>query len=205
VQTREFIAFYCPTCHILNVVTNLRNLMRKKKNLILIVILIIGILSFYGFKNYAEKVKDEHCLATQISSKIFDFNTFDLKVDSALNLSDFKVINQNSGKTIFADGKNRKGIDNDYGHRLFELYYKDQKLYEFGHFSTNNWYTFDYTLNLSRINNRIEPDLKIMRGKIDSYNDFFYKRFEYNESGKLDRISYLTLGKEVYNVKEINE
>ena len=179
--------------------------MRKNKNLILIAILIIGILSFYGFKNYAEKVKDKHCLTTQISSKIFDFNTFDIKVDSALDLSNFKVVNQNSGKTIFANGKNLKGIDNDYGLRLFELYYRDQKLYKFGHFSTNNWYTFDYTLNLIKINNRIEPDLKIMREKNDSYINFFYKRFEYNKSGKLDRISYLNLEKEVYNVKEINE
>ena len=167
--------------------------------------LIVGILCFYGFKNYAEKVKDEHSIATSISSKLFDFNTFELNVDANLNLSDFKVVNHNSGKTIFADGRNRKGIDNDYGLRLFELYYKNQKIYEFGHFSTNNWYTFDYTLNLTKINNRIEPDLKIKRGINESYNDFFYKRFEYNENGKLDRISYLTLSKEVYNVKEINE
>ena len=179
--------------------------MRKNKNLIFILILIIGILSFYGFKKYAEKVKDEHSIATSISSKLFDFNTFELKVDSNLNLTDFKVVNKNSGSTIFTNGKNRKGIDNNYGHRLFELYYKNQKLYEFGHFSTNNWYTFQYTLNLNKINNRIEPDLKIMRGKTDSYNDFFYKRFEYNDSGKLDRISYLSLKKEVYNVEEMNK
>ena len=179
--------------------------MKLNKNRKLLLILIVGIIFFYGFKNYAEKVKDEHSIATSISSKLFDFNTFELKVDSNLNLSDFKVVNQNSGTTIFADGKNRKGIDNDYGHRLFELYYKDKKLYEFGHFSTNNWYTFDYTLILNKKGDRIEPDLKIFRGEDASYNDFFYKRFEYNESGKLDRISYLTLGKKVYNVKEINE
>ena len=201
----KFPEFPRRTNHSQNVVTNLRNQMKLNKNRKLLLILIIGILCFYGFKNYAEKVKDKHSIATSISSKLFDFNTFELKVDSNLNLSDFKVVNQNSGTTVFADGKNRKGIDNDYGHRLFELYYKDRKLYEFGHFSTNNWYTFDYTLILNKINDRIEPDLKIMRGKESSYNDFFYKRFEYSEGGKLDRISYLSLGKEVYNVKEINE
>tara|TARA_R100001369_G_scaffold73411_4_gene101970 strand:- start:769 stop:1308 length:540 start_codon:yes stop_codon:yes gene_type:complete len=179
--------------------------MKLNKNLKLLLILVVGILCFYGFKNYAEKVKNKHSIATSISSKLFDFNTFELKVDSNLILSDFKVVNQNSGTTIFMNGEKRKGIDNDYGHRLYELYYNDQKLYEFGHFSTNNWYTFDYTLNLNKINNRIEPDLKIMRGKNESYNDFFYKRFEYNESGKLVIISYLTLGKEVYNIKIINE
>jgi hypothetical protein len=177
--------------------------MRKKKYLFIILISILGILSFYGFINYAEKVKDKHCFATQISSKIFDFNKFELKVDSTLDLADFKIVNQNSGMIIFENEKNRKGIYNDYGHRLFELHYKNRKIYEFGHFATNNWYTYDYTLDITRKNSLIDPDLKI-NGKNSSYNDFFYKRFEYDESGKLDRISYLTLSKEVYNVEEMN-
>lgn len=177
--------------------------LNKKQKFLLI--LIVGILCFYGFKNYAETVKDEHSIATSISSKLFDFNTFELKVDETLNLSDFKVINQNSGNTIFANGKSRNGIDNEYGYRLFELHYNDQKIFEFGHFATNNWYTFDYTLELTTNDGQVEPNLKIIRGENTSYNDFFYKRFEYNESGNLDRISYLTLGKEVYKVKEINE
>ncbi len=84
--------------------------MKLNKNRKLLLVLIVGILFFYGFKNYAEKVKDEHSIATSISSKLYDFNTFELKVASNLNRSDFKVVNQNSGTTIFADGKNRKGM-----------------------------------------------------------------------------------------------
>ena len=179
--------------------------MELNNNQKLLTILLVGILSFYGFKNYAEKVKYECSVTTRISSKIFDFNTFNLKVDTNLNKIDFKVINQNSGKTIYINGENRKGISNNYGYRLFELYYKDQKLYEFGHFSTNNWYTFDYTIILSKKSNQIEPEINILRRQAASYNDFFYKKFEYNESGKLVRISYLTLGKEIYSVSEINE
>lgn len=176
-----------------------------KKNQRSLLILIALLSCYIVFMHYAEKVKDEYSIATIISSQIFDFNSFKLKVDSSLNINDFKVVNQNSGNTIFADGKKLSGIDNEYGHRIFELYYQDQKLYEFGHFSTNNWYTFDYTLNLSKTNNQIEPDLKIMNGENESYNDLFYKRFEHNESGKLQRISYLTLGHKVYSVKEIND
>jgi len=178
--------------------------MRKKKYIIIILISVLGIFSFYGFKNYAEKVKDNHCFATQISSKIFDFNTFELKVDSTLNLANFKIVNQNSGKTIFENGKSRKGIDNDYGHRLFELHYNNRKVFEFGHFATNNWYTYDYILDVTMKNSQIEPNLKISK-RSSSYNDFFYKRFEYDKSGKLYRISYLTLEKEVYNVEEMNK
>ncbi|WP_299385394.1 hypothetical protein [uncultured Lacinutrix sp.] len=149
--------------------------MRKKKNLILIAILIIGILSFYGFKNYAEKVKNEHSLATQISSKIFDFNTFDLKVDSALNLSDFKVVNQNSGKTIFADGKNRKGIKNEYGHCTFELFWKGKQVYEFGHFKMNNWNTNKYELNIGMENNELKPSLEIY-GPDSKKADLYFRK-----------------------------
>jgi hypothetical protein len=178
--------------------------MKNKKNLILISIVIIGILSFFGFKKYAEKVKDEHCLTTQISSKIFDFNTFELNVDSTLNLSDFKVVNQNSGKTIFTDGKSRKGIENDYGYRMFVLYYKEIKIYEFGHFLKNNWVTNDYKLSLTRKNNQIEPNLVI--GCKNSYiNDYFYKRFEYYKNGKLEQINYLSDKKEIYNTEYITE
>lgn len=163
------------TLHSRDVVTNLKNPMRKKRNLTLITILIIGILSFYGFKNYAEKVKDEHCLTTQISSKIFDFNTFDLKVDTALNLSDFKVVNQNSGKTIFADGKNRKGIKNGYGHCTFELFWNGKQVYEFGHFKMNNWNTNKYVLNIGMENNELKPSLEIY-GPDSKKADLYFRK-----------------------------
>jgi hypothetical protein len=135
--------------------------MIKKKNLALITILIIGILSFYSFKNYAEKVKDKHCLATQISSKIFDFNTFELRVDSTLTLVDFKVVNQNSGNIIFENGKSRKGIKNEYGYCSFELFWKEEQVYEFGHFKINNWNTNKYELCIKTENNGLKPSLKI--------------------------------------------
>ncbi len=87
--------------------------MLKKKNLILISILLIGVLCFYSFKFYAKEVKNKHCLTTQISSKLFDFNTFELKIDSTLNLSNFEIVNQNSGKKKFTNGKSQKGIKNE--------------------------------------------------------------------------------------------
>ncbi|WP_299840404.1 hypothetical protein [uncultured Tenacibaculum sp.] len=149
--------------------------MQKKKILILISILIIGIISFYGFKNYAKKVKDEHCLATQISSRLFDFNTFAFKVDSTLNLSDFKVVNKNSGKTIFEDGKSKKGIKNEYGYCTFELFWKGKKVYEFGHFKKNNWNTNKYELNIVMKNNELKPSLEIY-GSDNRKTDLYFKK-----------------------------
>lgn len=141
-------------------------------------LLIIGIvvISFFGFKKYAKSVKEEHCLITQISSRIFDFNTFDIQVEEGLNKNDFKVVNQNNGKVIFQKGKNQKGITNDYGHRLFDIYFKGEKLIETGHFITNNWVTNDYVLKLTIKNNEIESKLEIT-GKNATYNDYFVKRY----------------------------
>lgn len=141
----------------------------------LLVILGVGIISFLSFKKYAETVKDEHCLTTRISSRIFDFNTFDLKVEEGLNRKDFKVINQNSGKVIFQHGTSRKGIKNDYGHRVFTVFYKGEKLFEIGHFLTNNWITNDYVLKLGKKDEIIEPKLEIT-GNNASYNDFYVNR-----------------------------
>lgn len=176
--------------------------MRKKNYLLLITIVAIIVVSFYGFKNYAHTVKDTHCLATQISSKIFDFNTFELKVDSTLNILDYKVVNQSSGNVIFANGKSKKGIENDYGFRIFELYINNRKEYEMGHFISDNWVTNDYLLSVSKNNGLIEVDFQI-HGKNVYFDDFFYKKFEYDRNSILERINYLNREKEVYNSEEL--
>lgn len=170
--------------------------MKQNKILIIILILIIGTFSFHWFKNYSKKVKDEHCLATQISSTIFDFNTFNLKVDTKLNINDFIVIDENSGNTIFTNGKPSKGIENDYGHRTFQLYYKDKIIFKTGHFITDNWVTNDYSLNIRLKNNEIDPTL-VITGTNASYRDFFYKKFEYDINGSLIKTIVLSKGKEV--------
>ena len=133
----------------------------KKKYLIL---LLAGVLLFYGFKHYAFSVKDEHCLTTQISSRLFDFNSFDLKVDSKLDINDFKVVYSNSGATIFSHGASRKGIKNRHGYCIFDLYYNNVKIYEFGHFKYNNWETNDYTLKVYFKDSKIQPHFDVKRG-----------------------------------------
>ena len=72
----------------------------KKK----IFLLLLSVLLFYAFKNYAKKVKHEEGFITAVASEIFDFNTLHLKVDTTLNVMDFKVKNKNSGKIIFENG-----------------------------------------------------------------------------------------------------
>ena len=149
--------------------------MKKKKVLILITFLITGISGLYGFKNYAKKVKDKHCFTTQVSSKIFDFNTFEVEVDSTLNLSDFKVVSQNSGKEIFANGLNKKGIKNEYGRCTFELFWKGKLVYEFGHFKFSNWHTNYYKLLIKRKKNELGLSLEVFGPDHEKTNMFFRK------------------------------
>jgi hypothetical protein len=149
--------------------------MKKKKIFISITVLIIGISGFYGFKSYAKKVKDKHCFTTKISSRIFDFNTFEIEVDSTLNLSDFKVVNQNSGKVIFSNSKNQKGIKNKYGRCSFELFWKEKLIYEFGHFKFNNWHTNNYKLVVERKNNELNLSMEVFGPDYEKDNMFFRK------------------------------
>ena len=88
----------------------------KKYFLRLLVLVLLSLATFYLFKSYAFTVKDKHCLATQISARIFDFNTFTMQVETPLKLSDFKVINVNGGSPVFLDGQAQKGIKNEYGY-----------------------------------------------------------------------------------------
>lgn len=84
---------------------------------------------------------------------------------------DFKVVNQNNGKTIFIGGKSQKGIKNEYGHCTFELFWKGKQVYEFGHFKKNNWSTNKYELYIEMQNN----ELKIY-GSDNKKTNLYFKR-----------------------------
>lgn len=139
------------------------------------VLLIIGVICLPAFRDYAYAVKDKPVLITRLSSKVFDFNSFALTTQDGLDKHDFYVINQNSGKVIYQNGRRRKGIKNDYGHRVFEVYCKGTQLFEIGHFITNSWVTNNYVLHLQKKNDEIVPELNIS-GKWASYADFYVKK-----------------------------
>ncbi len=134
--------------------------MKENKIIKLVLSIALTVFGYYCFKFYAQKVKNQHCLTTQISSKIFDFNTFSLSIGENLNLNDFKIVHQNSGNVIFENGKYQKGITNNYGNRIFEVYYKNNRIAECQHFSANNWYTFDYQLSILLIDMEIPQKFK---------------------------------------------
>ena len=151
--------------------------MTKKKLFILITIvllLLVGSFGFMRFKKYARTVKDQHCLTTIISSRLFDFNDFTVIVQDGLDKSDFEIINLNSGNVIFKNDKSIKGISNEHGKCRFKLIYQDKEIYEFGHMKYNNWHTNNYELVISGDNDYIDPRLKIFGP--DSVSEIYYNR-----------------------------
>jgi len=143
----------------------------------LIIISSFGLLAAISLYYYSKSVKDEDYIITKITSRFFDFNEFEVRVDSKLDINNFKIINQNSGKTIFKNGQASKGIKNDYGHCIFELYWKEKRVYEFGHFKSNNWHTNSYILEVDYENNELNLDLTI-EGPDRSEMDLFFKRID---------------------------
>jgi hypothetical protein len=149
--------------------------MSRKQILILILIIVFLTAGFFGFqqfKQYAETVKEEHCLTTQISSRLFDFNEFNVITEDNLDIDDFKIENLNCGNTIFKDGKSFKGIKNEYGKCMFRLYDKDSPIYDFGHRKYNNWHTNNYSLRIKKDLSNIV--LKLTITGPDSLSEIYY-------------------------------
>lgn len=169
--------------------------------MIILALSTIGIVSFVKFKQYAKTVKDKHCIATQISSRIFDFNTFDIQISDELNITDFVITNKNSGKIICQTGTVQKGIKNEHGYCLFAIFYQGIKIYEIGHFKYNNWNTNDYILKIDYVESQINPTLILADKEIEKI--LFYKLFEYKKNGKLEKIVYMSNEKIIYSEKHI--
>ena len=175
-----------------------------KKILIILIIVFIGILIFGYLLIYfkAEKLKDKHCLITQLSSRLFDLNNLDVKVSEDLNIEDFKIKNINSNKIIFENNRFIKGIKNDYGNCLFEIYYKDSLIFEIGHFKFNNWHTNDYLFEFEIIGSEISSTL-IIDGPDKDNKTIFYKRFDHDSNGKIEKVVYFDCRKNIYYVEEL--
>jgi len=104
----------------------------KKKETLWIVIIFcsLSVTSYYAFKHYSYPLRNTYSHITSLSSFLYDFS----------------LINTNSGKAIYKNGRVRKGIRNEYGETLFKLYYKDVHIVTMSHFKENSWETYDYEL-----------------------------------------------------------
>jgi hypothetical protein len=104
--------------------------MRKNK-WFKIFLIVFGVIfsGFFVLRYYAKQYKDSHGLITQVSAVIFDLNDIEIDVSGDLNKNDFKIKNLNSGQIMYENERYIKGIKNEYGFCLFEIYHKDSLLF----------------------------------------------------------------------------
>ena len=141
-------------------------------------------------------------MITQVSAMIFDLNDIEMDVSGDLNKNDFKIKNLNSDKIVYEDERYKKGIKNEYGFCLFEVYHKDSLLFEIGHFKFNNWHTNNYLFDFKLNKGKIVPTL-VINGPDRNKGELFYKRFERNKFGQISKIVFMDQEKNIYNEEVI--
>jgi hypothetical protein len=178
-------------------------MLRRKIIIPIVIVLAALVFSLLKVKILAEKYRDKHCLITQLSSRLFDLNTIQVKVFDDLKCNDFKIKNLNSRKYVFENGKNFKRMKNEYGHCRFEIYYKDTLIYELEHFKTNNWNTYDYLFLFEKVDDTINVTMN--KTGNDSYGQVFYKQMVRDKTGKIYKIKYIDYNKKTYKEEFLNK
>jgi hypothetical protein len=177
--------------------------MRKNKLVIGFLIVIMSFLSgLIILKLTAFRYKDSFCLITQLSSKLLDLNTISIQTSKDLDKVDFKIKNLNSDRFVYENGEFKKGMKNEYGICIFNIYYKDSLLFEIGHEKLNSWHTNDYIFNFDLIGDTIVPTL-IIKGLDRDNGNLYYKRFDRNQIGLIYKIDYFDKNKRIYNIEII--
>jgi hypothetical protein len=176
------------------------------RNLILSIIFLF-ILSGIGFlfvKIKAPEFRDSNSLVTKISSRIFDLNTLTVENGENLEKEVIKIINTNSGKTVYEKGITLNRIKNEYGWCTFEIYYQDKLIYIVGHFKPNNWNTHDYLFSFEQGHD----DINLTVHEINENKKLWklhYQKIIMNKNGKNDQIIYMDYKKNVIDIQDIKE
>jgi len=137
-------------------------------------ILIIGLTIFSKiiFKSFV----NSDTLINKIGCRLFEFNTINVK--STFNLDLKKIQIKIGERIVFKNSQQQNRIGQEYGHTILDIYYDDLIIAEVGHFKTNNWYTNEYEIEISKNENHLVVNHKI-RGP-SAGNDNFQKRYVYD-------------------------
>lgn len=137
-------------------------------------------------------------LLAHVSSSLFDLNHIDIRVADNLQKDDFRIVNLNSGQTVFESSRYLGGIKNEYGWCLFNVYYKNKLYFQVGHNKFNNWHANYYTFIFRKSTGQIDPTL-VIEGPDHDNGTLFYKRFERNQA------VYFGSDKRVYLVEDVKQ
>ena len=165
------------------------------KNIILTILFGIFLLTFS--KPNLIRWKNTDTILNKIGCRLYELNEINVNVDESIDID--KIVIKEKDRIVFSKGKQKSKIEQEYGHRILEIYLDNILIAEIGNFNRNNWFSNSYELNIYK-RNTIEVQYKIIGP--DASNDSFQKRFLRNSKGELFRIEYLNQSGEMYTFIE---
>ena len=134
-------------------------------------------------------------LINRVSTRIFDYNTIDVKCNNKSLRSSILIFYGNN--CIYKNGTVNKGIKSKYGWNCFDVYFQGRKKYKICHFKKNNWHVNKYLFEFNLLQDSLNVIFKI-RGP-DSKEKLYYKYFK--ESDKSYDTYFLDKKKNIYKIE----
>ncbi len=172
-------------------------IMKKKRNIILISVIGLFIVTLLFAKPILLTYRNTDTLMNKIGYRLFEFNEINVEVVNDIEINDIEI--KHNSTVVFEDGQQKNRIKNDYGHCILKVFYKKILISEIGHFKTNNWFTNNYYFTVSESNGETNVICKI-EGPNSGF-DTFKKKFIRDRKEKLIRIEYYNENDSLYNTE----
>ncbi len=169
-----------------------------KKNIIYLFIgIIISVSLTWSIYLFGERQLNTGSIINRISTKIFDYNTIEVKCVNKQFKKDITIYYGND--CIYENGYTHYGIDNKYGWNCFDIYYQGKKKFTVCHFKKNNWHVNNYNFDINYFTDSMDVSLEI--DGPDSSERLYYKSIKHID----DKIFqyYYDRNKHIYKIDTI--
>ena len=85
-------------------------------------------------------------LIARIGNLLYECNKISVKTDASIIIKDITI--KTGHKIVFSNGRQKGKIDQDYGNRTLDIFYKNKLLESMNCFCTNNWFVNDYYIHI---------------------------------------------------------
>ena len=135
-------------------------------------------------------------IINKIACRIYEFNDMEVEVTDDLDIHQVKI--KRGNEIVYAAGSQHDRIGQYHGRVIFNVYYQDSLIAEFGHFNRNNWHAHDYTVLISKeANFSIGYTIEVPNATFGN----FQKRYIRDQHNKLVRINFINNKGGVYHTE----
>ena len=136
--------------------------MRKIYKLLLLVFLLLFVIIF----SIPRLITPESGLAESewghLFSYFFNLNDFEVNIDKSIEKEDIKIMWDNH--VIYDKGRIHpipRKLYYQYRSVVFDVFYKDEPIYQYSFHKCNNWYFYKHVFNIKKIDSEVEVEVKI--------------------------------------------